>query len=755
MNRRLPGSPEVNPVDLIYGTSQDMHDGQEIDFLQYWRVIRKHLLGIIGLSIAVGILAMIVASSLTPVYTASTKVSIEHVSPSTGAYADNNWYSMRNYPGTQYQFIKSSAVAEQLVENLKLWEHPWFKNNMNKEGFNLRRYIPFLPEKQEQVEQQSDEELLKIRKDGITNMVKSGIVVTPIKDTFIVSISFSSPSPDLAALIANSVVDAYIQRNLEARFKEVKKISDWMNKSLGGIATQLDSSETKLQSYRSRENLVDVGKGASGFLTQGLDELSNRLTSERIKYNELRVLKQQAGRFKRMTLEEVLNNPSIYKHTTLSELKTSEIAAGRNVAELKKRYGPRHPKMKQANAELEAIRDRYRELIPSIIRGIDEDYEVSRQNMASLKQQYNELKQQKQSVNLKAFELERLQQDVEGNRKLRDLFMEEYKQTSLNSSFETDRVRVVDAAVVPGSPSRPNKRRIVIMSILLALFTGIGLAFFIEYLDQTIKTSEDVERLMKMPVLGMLPELDNKRIKKGEVHPERTYTEDEKSNFSETIRTIRTGITLLSLDKPYKIILSTSSVPGEGKTTVACNLALSLSQLEKTLVFDADMRRPSTKKILGYDHHSKGMSELLAGEAEFKDVIHKVEGTNLHVITAGAIPPDPLNLLASKKFKVLLEQLSMVYDRIIIDSPPVSLVSDAVLLSSLSDAVICVVKTDDTNSKIICSALHKLRQANANIVGAVLNNVDIKKMSRYYGYGYGYGKYYGGGYYSYGEEYKS
>ena len=191
--------------------------------------------------------------------------------------------------------------------------------------------------------------------------------------------------------------------------------------------------------------------------------------------------------------------------------------------------------------------------------------------------------------------------------------------------------------------------------------------------------------------MGLLPDLNRKKVKSGELHPERAYIEDESSNFAETIRTIRTGITLSALDSPHKIILSTSSVPGEGKTTVACNVALCMSQLEKTLIFDADMRRPSTKKIFDYDHQSPGMSELLSGEAEFKDVIHKVKDTNLHVITAGRIPPDPLDLLASKKFATLLGTMAERFDRVIIDSPPISLVSVPVLLSSLAATVVCVI----------------------------------------------------------------
>ncbi len=726
---------------------------ESINFLHYWHVVRKHLFGIIGLAIAVGILASLIANSMVPVYTATTNVSIEQVTPATGGTSGGfNWMSMQNYPGTQHEIIRSKSVAQQVVDNLRLWEHPHFNKSSSASQFNWKQYLPFLKQKSESVDIRTEEQKISDKKRRLARMVQGGISVEPVKGTYIVSISFSSSNPEIAAQVANGVVEAYVQRNLEARFREVQKVSEWMTKSLGGISTQLEGSEGKLQQYRSKEDLVDVGKGVTGFQTERLGELSDQLVQKRIAFNQLKILKRQAVRLSSMPLEDLLNNPTIYRHPTLNELKTEEVSKSRKLAELKKRYGPKHPKMKQAENELEAIRDRYRELIPSIIRGIDEDYQVSRQSLASLEAEFASLKKKVQASNRKNFELERLQKDVEGNRKLRDLFMEEYKQTSLNSSFETDRVRVVEAAEIPGSPSKPNKKRIVIMSILLALFVGIGLALLIDFLDQTIKTSEDTERKLGLVTLGLIPQLSKRKIKKGEVHPERVYIEDESSNFAETIRTIRTSITLSALDHPHKVILSTSSIPGEGKTTIACNVALSMSQLEKTLIFDADMRRPSTMKILGYDHRSAGMSELLAGEAEFKDVIHKVKGTNLHVITAGAVPIDPLDLLASNKFKTMLEKLSLVYDRIVIDTPPVSMVSDAVLLSSIADAVVFVIKSDSTNTKIVNASLQKLKRANAHIIGAVINNVDIKKMSKYYGYGYG--KYYGSGYYSYGEEYK-
>jgi capsular exopolysaccharide synthesis family protein len=282
------------------------------------------------------------------------------------------------------------------------------------------------------------------------------------------------------------------------------------------------------------------------------------------------------------------------------------------------------------------------------------------------------------------------------------------------------------------------------------LITGIGLAFLVEYLDQTLKTSEDIESKLNLPTLGLLPVLKKQDIHKGRIKPERVYLDDEKSNFSEAIRTIRTGLTLSAIDNPHKVILVTSAEPQEGKSTVSSNIALSFGQLENTLIFDADLRRPSTSKIFDHEHNSPGMSDLLAGNVEYQDVIHKIKGTNLSVITAGKIPPDPLDLLASKKFKTMLEVLSSRFDRIIIDSPPVSLVSDAVLLASLVDCVVFVIKSDDTNTKVVQASLRKLRLTDTHIVGVVLNAVNLKKLSKYYSYGYG--KYYGDGYYSYDTE---
>jgi len=741
-----PTNPQL--PDAFFSSATDL---EPIDLLSYWRVIRKHLFGVLGLAVAVGVLAVLYTNTLTPIYTATTKVSIEHVTPKAVGIDTTSWYSFRNYPGTQYELIKSRSVAEKVVENLRLWEHPYFDAPKKPNTFSVSSLLSLFRGADKKPATLSPDEKEKRLKGPLIGMVQGGIRISPIEETFIIRLSFSSPDPKLAAQIANAVVDAYIAQKYESRYDELQKVSSWMNESLGGVNDKLESSQAKLQEFRSRESIVDVGEGgASGFMDQRLGQLSNNMLQARVKVNELRNLKRQVDRFKDMSLEEVLNNQSIYRHPTLSELKDKEIGTSRKVRELANRYGPKHPRMIEANNELEIIQDRYRELIPGVIRGIDEDYSIARQNLASLEREYKELKGEVQVINLKEFELQRLEADVESNRRMQELFMEELKQTKMSSSFEMDKVRVIDSARVPGAPSAPNKNRIIMMWFVAALIVGIGLAFLVEYLDQTLKTSEDIESKLSLPTLGLLPILKKRDIQKGKIKAERYYLDDEKSNFAEAIRTIRTGLTLSAIDHPHKVILVTSAEPGEGKTTVACNMALSFGQLENTLIFDADLRRPSTRHIFNYDHNSLGMSDLLTGNAEYKDVIHKLEGTNLSVITAGTIPPDPLDLLASNKFKKMLEALAGRFDRIIIDSPPISLVSDAVLLASLADCVVFVVKSDDTNTKAVQASLRKLKQSNAHVVGAVMNSVNLKKLSKYYGYGYG--KYYGDSYYSYDQK---
>jgi capsular exopolysaccharide synthesis family protein len=258
-------------------------------------------------------------------------------------------------------------------------------------------------------------------------------------------------------------------------------------------------------------------------------------------------------------------------------------------------------------------------------------------------------------------------------------------------------------------------------------------------LDSTIRSVEQVGSKLGLPLLGLLPLVKFKTKKTSREQALKEMTGGDNPHFSESIRTIRTGIMLSAIDSPHKMILVTSSLPGEGKSTVAANLAITLGKMEKVLLIDADMRRPTIKKHIGVETTDMGLSELVAGTAELKETIHKNSEFGIDVMHAGMIPPNPLELISSKRFSAVMDALEGNYDRIIIDSTPVQAVSDALVLSQYASGLIFVVKSDSTSDRLIKGCLKRLREVNAPIIGVVLNQVDVNKKSRY---GYGYGGYY-------------
>ncbi len=328
------------------------------------------------------------------------------------------------------------------------------------------------------------------------------------------------------------------------------------------------------------------------------------------------------------------------------------------------------------------------------------------------------------------------------------MFMQRYKETNISGEMHSPIARVVDPAIVPADPSGPNKRLIVGLSLLAALLVAIALAILLERLDNTIKTTHEVETRLGVPVLGVL----NITKVKSSQQLERVFLDDPQTSFAEAIRTIRSGVMLSSIDSPRKIVLVTSSVPEEGKTTVAANLAFAFSQVKKTLLIDADMRRPKIGRLLGgANSNLLGLSQLVSGEATLERCVYPVEqGMQLSVLPAGRIPPNPLDLLASHRFTDAMERLAANFEVIVIDSPPVQLVSDALVLSNIATDVVYVVKADDTPYPLARLGLRRLRRVNAPILGVVLNQLDALRADRYYGEYSGYGRRYYNKKYGYG-----
>jgi capsular exopolysaccharide synthesis family protein len=392
----------------------------------------------------------------------------------------------------------------------------------------------------------------------------------------------------------------------------------------------------------------------------------------------------------------------------VDKLTSQFVAARSKYTELSKRYGSKHPKLVAARSELR----------------------TAETLLAKSKSKI-------QTIGRKTVKLRELQRQVDSDRQLYDTFLARLKEASQAIDIQTVNVRISDYAVVPRSPFKPDRDKIIMLAFFASIMLGMMLAFLYEALDKTFKSTTDLERRLGIPILGLLPKV--RESKKHSGSHAITMLDPAHTAFAEAVLTIRTGLVLSSLDNPHTIILVTSSVPGEGKTTVAINLAVAMAKMEKVLLIGADLRRPSLNKPLGLDDDEPGLTDVVAGTADFQSCIHHFENAGIDVLPCGQLPPDPLELISSERFGKMIEILGKHYDRIVIDSPPVQAVSDALVLSKYAKTVVYVVAADSTHEKMVQNGVKRLQQHGAPIAGIVLNKFNVEKSIKY---GYEDGGYY-------------
>jgi len=718
-----------------------------LDLFHYWRVIVKRKWGILGLAILAGIISAIYSYSKTPLYSAKATLLVEpRISAmytpvsDPGASASLQFLRATQYFETQRAVLLSRNFIAKIVESKELWKHPEFDPDIPKKyapalSLDWQSWIP-----SEWLSWLSDQPKASpaltesAKKNYAINAVRAGLSVNLVNNTQLIDVGFKSPNPELAAAVANAVAEVYIEQDLETRLETFKAASEWLTDRTVGLREKLKESELKLQEYREQEQLISIGGGANTFDLE-MQNLFNRLLAAQSRRSELATLMLEVEALKKRPPLEVAEHPTVLKNeSVLSAYKASQEAV-RKVNELSLRYGPKHPQMKSAQDQLAATRSRLVTEVRVALDNVSTDFEIAQQTERRLEEEFGQYKDRSQDLNRKVFEFHALEKDVEANRELYDLFVTRFKETNIASDLDTPSARVIDAALVPSSPFWPNPQKDIAFAIAGALALGIMLAFLLEFLDNTVKGAEEVEERLKLPHLVTLPLLKAKEAQTAE----RFFLEKPNSTFGEGIRTLRTSVLLSGLDNPHRVVLVTSTVPSEGKTTVSINLALSLAHLERVLLIDGDMRRASIGTHFGVPKDAPGLSNLVAGSANESECIFQIEGTKLHVLPSGLIPPNPQELLSSARFTNLLVSLSARYDRIVIDTAPTLAVSDALLISPLASAMIYVIKADSTPVQVIQNALKKLRQVDARLIGAVLNQLNADKAKQY---GYHYGRYY-------------
>lgn len=713
------------------------------ELLRFWRRgVAKHKRMIILLTALVGAIASLIALSLTPIYRATTTLFIEPAKSKVVSIEEvySGISASRDHIQTQAEIMKSRVLIAKLVKRLNLATHPALdprqRSAVSNTGINWKDYVPATWVPNDQAISEEDAVNSAIR------AVTSALEVSLVRNSQLIRVSFESFDPSLAATAVNSLAELYIENDLEARVQMTQKVASWLTDRLKGLRENLEISERTLQEFRDREQIVD-SKGVALGASRQLEEMSSSIVAARQKvaelensYNQVQsVLKGKS----RATLDSI---PAVLRNATVMKAKELENEASRRLSELSKRYGAEHPRMIAAEADRQTARQNTNKAVDTVVVSITREYEVAKATEQTLTGALNASKAGIRDINRKEFQLAALEREVQTNRQLYDMFFSRFKETSAAGDMQSTIARVIDPAIIPVTPVRPLKTHIVLTSLFMGLVLSVMLALLLEHIDNTVRTGNDVETKLEAPLLGLLPWI---RVKHGKFELERAFSEDTEHAFTEAVRTLRTGVLMSALDSPHRTILVTSSLPEEGKTSVATNLALALAQLKRTCLVDADMRRPQIAGILEVDPDAPGLSQLVAGTEPQEACIHPFRDSGLHFIPSGPIPSNPLELLSSGRFGEVLRKLEESFDVLVLDSPPVQLVSDAVVLAEIANSLVFVVRADTTPHQVARGAMDILKKGKAQLLGVVLNQLDWDKAERYYGYGK----------YSYGGKYKS
>ena len=583
------------------------------------------------------------------------------------------------------------------------------------------------------------------RQKVIINFMEK-LSIEPIRKTKLVKISFESTDPVFAALVANTMGEQYIESYLDAKLELTTRASRWLNERLGDLKGVLEVSEDRLIAFKQDNGLVDVD-GSVGRLneqelllaTAELAQARSELSTQSDLYREVRNVSGDPD-----LLESI---PAIQADPLVQRVKIEQGQAQRALDELRNRYGDRHPRVVDANSQLATLNSTLQGHLVRVAGSISKDFQLASQRVVSIESKLASGKREIQALGTKKFELDELEREVETNREIYNAFFSRITEARSADGLESANARISDAAVPAIVPVKPKKGLIIALAALASLAMSMLMAVLYEQMDDTIKSTNDVESKLGLMLLGLLPLVKSGMFSKASKLPLNPLEiPDKKGRFTEAVNTVRTALCMDDRKKPKKVLAVTSSVPGEGKSSTSINLAYSFAQLERVLLIDCDMRRPTIAKAAGLDKNAPGLSSLISKAAPASQCITRgVFGGAVDVLPSGPIPDQPLELLSSKRFEKIVAQLSDHYDRIIIDCAPTQAVSDALVISRLTDGIVYCVKSHDTSIELVKRGLQRLKQVSAPIAGIIITQVDIDKITSYGGdyYYQGYYDYYG------------
>ncbi|MEC9347167.1 MAG: polysaccharide biosynthesis tyrosine autokinase [Pseudomonadota bacterium] len=721
----------------------------------FWR--RKFLvMGIVAVAMIAGIQY---ASSLPPVYSATAKlvlntrqtrvVDVENVvSDLRVGYATVN---------NETQIIQSTQLLSRVVEKLRLDRDPDFNwtlrpRPVEEPGF-LARILPGAVAKLLGVAPQMaapavipsgetvDPDLMAM----LVQRLRSGMIVDVVFGTVAIDVSFRSTSAAKAALIANAIADQYIVDQMESKFEASRRATSWLNDRLEDLRKQVEEKEAAINEFRVREASV-TGQGAE-LTAQQLTQINSELVTARARraeaearFNQISGQVQSRGA---AAAAEVLSFPEIVtKRAQIVELR-------REQADLLTRYAERHPRILKINAEIAESREALVQEVEKVLQSLRTELEVAQAREDTLARQVQQLERRANTQSRASVELRQLEREADASRAVYNSFLSRFKETREQETIQDADARVISPAEPPRLASEPNKRRIVITFSVLGLGIGVFLTLLLESMNSTFRSSEQVEGQLGLVTFGTVPLARSLRKRRMDVL--RYAVEKPNSALAESCRTLRAALMLSNVDRPPRVVLVTSSVPAEGKSTSAALLAHTVANTgKKVIIVDCDLRRPSLHKTLQITN-DKALVDVLTGEISLQDAIQYAEDAGVYALAAKETAANAVDLLSSQTFSRVVETLSQEFDMVVLDTAPVLAVSDAMVLGRRADAVIYVVKWDDTPREVVASGLDKLRNSGVNVNGIILAQVNPKRQASY-GYTYGGSGYYYGRYKGYYKE---
>jgi capsular exopolysaccharide synthesis family protein len=727
-----------------------LENEREFHVQDYLKVILRRKWIVLAFFVIVVVTVAINSFSARPAYEATCQVLVERQTPHVANIKEvvtvDAWWL--DYYQTQCEIIKSKRIAQAVIDQLDLEHDLAFNPALQRKRFSLnlspKKAMATMVKGINNILESSpprDQDILQPRREtGLLGTYLGMLDVEHIEDSRLINVSFVTRNPELSARLANAHAKQYIQQSLEMKFATTKDAVAWLNQKIKEAKVNLRESEEGLQHYKEAHDLVSLDLGdASNIVVQKLNDLNSSLTEAKTARIEKENLYRELQRIssKPDLIESI---PTVANNEFIQELKAQYFALAGAYSELSQKYGPQHPQMKQLRSQVHEIDRKLGQEIRKITKSIQTEYEIARAKEDALVKALEEQKKEALKLNQKQIQYVVLKREVDTNRSVYESLLSRLKEASLAEELKVTNISIVDLARVPTGPVGPSKSKNLMIAIVVGLMGGIGLAFFFEYLDGSIKSSEDVERYLGLAFLGHVQHLGTDDIEQH--YGKLPVVAKPGAPTAEEYRTIATNIIYSIPDKPRKVILITSATAEEGKTMVAGNLAAVLAQMGKrVLLIDADLRRPRVHALFRLPR-KPGLSDFLAQSTETASVFRRGPVQGMYIVSAGKASPNPSDLLHSRKMRAFLEGIRAKVDFIILDAPPVVTLSDPLALAPIVDGIVLVVRSGITPRPTVNKARKQIDQIHGKFIGAVLNDHDVKRERYYHYYRDGYHRYY-------------